>query len=330
MNTTKKTVALISGGAGCEHDISVLSAKNVLNLIDRSRYDVLDVFIEKDGTWYIREGDRLTPTFPTRLGKSRGFIYKTSLIDVDVAIPCLHGDLGEDGTVQGALTIAGISYVGEDVYASAITQDKIYTKLCAVSLGIPTADFVFFNGESTKEAQAITAKHLGFPVIIKPSRLGSSHGIRIARCAEEFSAAYSNALSLSKRLLVEKLIDFDHELECAYLLGRFAPFGRVLSGGSFYDFDSKYSSNTRTDVCSGMDTEIENKARDHAAALVRALGIRTLSRIDFLVTVDGKVYFNEINAFPGMTDTSLYPRLTEEMSLKRGEFIDLLIEDAIS
>ena len=330
MNNTRKTVALISGGMGCEHDVSVQSAKNLSGLIDRSRYEVLDVFIDRDGAWYIREGGRLTPTFPTRLGDAHGFIYGTRIIGTSVAIPCLHGELGEDGNVQGALTLAGISYVGEDVYASAAAQDKIYTKLCAESLGIPTAPFVFFDGEAAHEARAETEARLGYPVIIKPARLGSSHGIKIARCAEEFGTAYAEASAYSGRLLVEALIDLDHELECAYLLGRYAPYGRVLSGGGFYGYEEKYGGGTPTEISRGKAPETERRASEYAKALVHALGIRTLSRIDFLVTSDGKLYFNEINAFPGMTDTSLFPRLTEEMSLKRGEFIDLLIEDAIS
>jgi len=330
MNTVKKTVALISGGSGCEHDISVQSAKNLSELIDRSRYDVLDVFIEKDGAWYIREGERLTPTFPTRLGDAYGFIYGTHLIGVCAAIPCLHGEYGEDGVVQGALTLAGIPYVGEDVYASALTQDKIYTKLCAESLGIPTADYIFFDGETCEDALALTKEALGFPVIIKPARLGSSHGIQLAFGESEFISAYRKAASVSKRLLTEALLNFEYELECAFLMGDYAPYGRVLSGGAFYDFESKYGGYTKTSVISGADPEIEEAARKYSAELTRALGIRTLSRIDFLVTSDRKIYFNEINAFPGMTDTSLFPRLTEALSLGRGEFINRLIEDTIS
>ncbi len=330
MNCLKKTIALISGGEGREHDISVLSAKNLSELIDRSRYDVLDVFIDRDGAWYVREGKRLTPTFPARLGEARGFIFGSRIMGVAAAIPCLHGDLGEDGTVQGALTLAGIPYVGQDVYASAVTQDKIYTKFCARTLGIPTADFVFFDGEDASEARRVTEETLGYPIIIKPARLGSSHGIRIATRREEFAKAYNEAATASKRLLIERLISFDHELECAYLLGWFIPSGRVLSGGEFYGFDEKYGGGTKTEVRSGSNPKIEKKITEYSEALVRAIGIRALSRIDYFVTGEGAIYFNEINAFPGMTDTSLYPRLTEELSLGKGEFIDLLIEDALS
>ena len=330
MNCFKKTVALISGGEGREHDISLLSAKNLRELIDRSQYEILDVFIDKDGAWYIREGERLTPTFPARLGEARGFIYGSRVMGVAAAIPCLHGDLGEDGTVQGALTLAGIPYVGQDVYASALTQDKIYTKFCARALGIPTADFVFFDGEDGSEARRVTEEALGFPVIIKPARLGSSHGIQIARTREDFAKAYGKASAASKRLLVERLISYDHELECAYLLGQFVPSGRVLSGGSFYGFDEKYGGKTKTEISSGLNPKTEKRITEYSEALVRAIGIRSLSRLDYFVTREGAIYFNEINAFPGMTDTSLYPRLTEELSLGKGEFINLLIKDALS
>ena len=329
MNNFKKTVALISGGEGREHEISLLSAKNLYALIDRSRYEVLDVFIDKDGAWYIREDGRLTPTFPTRLGEARGFISGSQIRGVAAAVPCLHGDLGEDGYVQGVLRLAGIPYVGQDVYASALTQDKIYTKLVAKSLGIPTADFIFLDGESTENA-AKAVKALGYPLIIKPSRLGSSYGIRIVRREDEFAEAYKYALSVSKRLLIEKLISFDYELECAYFLGSFAPWGRILKGGSFYDFKAKYGGEAKTESRRGADPEAEKRAVEYSSALTYAIGIHALSRIDFFVTCEGEIYFNEINAFPGMTDTSLYPRLTEELGFKTGEFINLLIEDALS
>ena len=330
MSILKKTVAIISGGEGCEHDVSVMSAKNLKELIDRSQYDIIDVFIDKDGAWYIRDGEAKTPTFPTRLGEARGFIYGSHIRGVNVAIPCLHGDLGEDGTVQGALTLAGISYVGQDVYASAITQDKIYTKFSASALGIPTARFVFFTGESPEVAKKITEEKLGYPVIIKPARLGSSHGIETVRCEEEFITKYLAATSMEKRVLVESLIEFDHELECAYLLGSYAPTGRVLSGGRFYGYRENYGGTTRTEIRPGLFPEAERKAEEYARRLVSALGIRALSRIDFFVTKNEEVYFNEINAFPGMTDTSLFPGLTESMGLCHGEFINRLIEDALS
>ena len=329
MNNFKKTVALISGGEGHEHDISILSAKNLYALIDRSRYDVLDVFIDKDGAWSIREDGRLTPTFPTRLGEARGFIYGSRIMGVAAAIPCLHGDFGEDGYVQGALRLAGIPFVGQDVYASALTQDKIYTKFVARSLGIPTADFIFLDGETTSEARLAT-RALGFPVIIKPARLGSSHGISIAKSEDEFASAYEYAVSVSKRLLIERLISFDYELECAYLLKKFAPWGRILKDGSFYDFESKYNGQTRTEIQKGANPEIENKVVKYSEMLVRAIGIHALSRLDFFVTREGEIYFNEINAFPGMTKTSLYPMLTEKLGLSCGEFINLLIGDAVS
>ena len=178
---------------------------------------------------------------------------------------------------------------------------------------------------------AYTVMAGGHPTVnVKPARLGSSHGIQIARTREDFAKAYLKASAASKRLLVERLISYDHELECAYLLGQFVPSGRVLSGGSFYGFDEKYGGKTKTEISSGLNPKTEKRITEYSEALVRAIGIRSLSRLDYFVTREGAIYFNEINAFPGMTDTSLYPRLTEELSLGKGEFIDLLIKDALS
>ena len=331
MNKTKKLIALISGGGGCEHGVSVASAENLAKLIDGSRYEILDVFINERGAWYIRtpknDGDsRLTPTFPTRLGEKRGFLSDGKLVEVAAALPCLHGDFGEDGTVQGALTIAGIPYVGQDVYASAVTQDKIYTKLCAEHLGIPTADFVFCDGDPVDSARESSERKLGYPVVIKPARLGSSHGVSAVARREEFDAAYLAAAKRDTRILIEKLIRFDHELECAYFMGRLLPAGRILAHGELYDYESKYEKKTETEVCIGRYPEIEKQVTEYSAALVKLIGIRSLSRIDYFVTAGGEIYFNEINAFPGMTDSSLFPRMTEEMGYARGEFVNLLLD----
>ena len=142
MNSLRKRVALIYGGRGFEHDISVRSAEGIKAIIDRDRFEILSILIARDGAWYTaNEGETASITFPVRLGDECGFLTRDGIIKVACAIPCLHGDYGEDGVVQGLLSAAGIPYIGQDVYASAVTQDKIYTKLCAEHLGIPTAPF---------------------------------------------------------------------------------------------------------------------------------------------------------------------------------------------
>lgn len=338
----KKRVALIFGGEGCERRISESGAANLLTLIDASEYEILPIGIDRDGAWFLyrgphekigsgewrADGEALTPTFPAKLGSRSGFIDGAKLLEVDCALPCLHGDFGEDGTVQGALTLAHIAYVGQDVYASAFTNDKIYTKLAAESLSIPVAKWLVADCEPL-EAQRRAEEKIGYPMFIKPARLGSSFGAHPVRSPQEFGRLYAAAREFGERLLIEELIDVEFELECAMLdVGRrsFSPRGRILSGGAFYGFSEKYENVTSPQACVyGGDSETEKRITEYSESLAALIGLKELSRIDFFVTRDKKIYFNEINAFPGMTASSLYPKLTESMGLQKGEFINLLL-----
>lgn len=345
----KKTVALIFGGEGYEHEISLKSAASLSKMIDRKRYSVLFVGISKKGDWYIYNGTEdkidsgewlfdknlLTPTFPVKIRDVSGFLQDGCVIPVSAAIPCLHGDFGEDGVIQGALRSAHIAFVGEDVYSSAVTSDKSYTKLIAEKLLIPTAKWILTTDEDCAGAKERAEKTVGYPMFIKPARLGSSYGASPVYTEDGFENAFNNAKSYEKRLIIEEFIPADYELECAVLNTdkRYVlPFGRILSHGSFYDFSSKYKgeNSPKTEAKSNADREVEQKIREYAEQLADFIGIRHLSRIDFFVTEEKKIYFNEINAFPGMTQTSLYPVLTELSGLSKGDFINLLIEKANS
>ena len=269
-----------------------------------------------------------------RYKEKSGFLLDTEVMQVDGAILLLHGDFGEDGRVQGALDTAHIRYIGCGVGAGAVASDKILTKACADSLGIKTAGWVAFTGtHSPKEAKAIAEEKLTYPMIIKPSGLGSSIGIHRVYSPAEFISSFAQASSAyDGRVLIEELIDILYEVECAYLSikGRvfLSPSGRI-SGGGFYDFDSKYNKNEPETATIRMpDKEIEEKITDAARRLCDFIGVRQMARIDFLVSKSGEVYFNEINTIPGMTRSSLYPLMCEDMGLGR-EFINLLIDELI-
>lgn len=328
----KKKVALIYGGEGVERDISKTSAKNLYSLIDKTKYDVIPIEISKNGNWVFRTKDgKYIDTYPIMINGVSGFLMNGSILSVDCAIPCLHGDFGEDGTVQGALTLAHIKYVGQDVYASAMTGDKAYAKLAATHLGIPTADWILTDCDSVRHAVSKAEQSLSYPMFIKPTRLGSSYGASPVRTPDDFAPAYNLARSYDNRVLIEELIDFDFEVECALLdVGerKISAGGRVLSGGKFYDFDSKYNAKISplTEAKSGKYPDIEKKISYYTELLSDFIGIKHLSRFDYFVTRDGRILFNEINTFPGMTSTSLYPRLTEDMGFSRGEFINRIIE----
>ncbi len=328
----KKRVALIYGGEGAERDISKISAKNLLSLIDKSKYDVFPIEISASGNWKaVTEDGKYIGTFPIMLDGVSGFLLNGKILPVDCAIPCLHGDFGEDGTVQGALATAHVSYVGQDVYASGMTSDKAYAKLAASHLSIPTASWIISHGKDAKEAKAKAEARLNYPMFIKPARLGSSYGAIPVRSEADFESAYTFAKGFDKRLLIEELIRFDYEVECALFdVGerKISAGGRVLSNGKFYDFDSKYNSKRSpfTEAKSGAFPDIEKKIIRYTEQLADFIEIRHISRFDFFVTKDKRIFFNEINAFPGMTETSLYPKLTEDMGYRRGEFINLIIE----
>lgn len=338
----KKRIALIFGGEGRERSISLMSARCVSKLIDREKYELVPVFISHKGDWYVGAPDPFgalptagaTPTFPVMLHGNSGLLVSDGIMNIDVAIPLLHGDFGEDGIIQGTLESAHIPYVGCDVFSSAACADKAYTKAIATTLGIKTARWVveYETGDDAKRhAQNEAEEKFHYPMFIKPARLGSSIGACAVMCKHEFDAAYLSASKYESGVLIEELIPIEYEIECAYLYAkgkhRFSADGTVRTNGNSYSFKEKY--------VGGRIRAIKDGAHPHKAEierlsslLVRTLGIRGLARIDFFITPTGEIYFNEINTMPGMTQRSLYPSLTESMGLLTGEFLDELIKDA--
>ena len=342
----RKTVAIIFGGEGKERDVSTVSARTLSTFIDKSLYAPLLVFIAPSGEWYIlpdtpsAEADvslaSATPTFPVRLGGKSGLHTPSGIAQIDLAVIALHGDFGEDGVIQGLLTAANIPYIGQSVYASAMTADKSYTKLVAERLGIPTAEWILLNGESVETAVLLAEKELAYPVFVKPTRLGSSIGASPAHSKEELILAYNRAKELDcGPILIEKLRSVKYEVECAYLNIEGKPHlrcGVLCSDGSFYDFGAKYKGHASPSVleAENLPSDLISLVENYSILLIDFLGLKSLSRIDFFVDVNNCVLFNEINTIPGMTPTSLYPKLTEQMGLKKGEFINLLIKEAIT
>ena len=327
----KPTVALIYGGEGAEHDISLLSAENVCKFIDRSSYDILKVVIDRSGEWYIESEGGRTHAFPVFWNEKGGLFTQGKTFPVDVAVPLLHGDLGEDGIITGALRAAHIKFVGCETASGAVCSDKITTKLVAEALGIPTAKWTFSDSDDTSLAVKKAEENLSYPMFVKPVSLGSSIGISKVYFKDELREAYEAAHKLSKRVLIEEGISVKCELECAYLAfsgKEYFEVGSVFSNGEFYDFEKKYKTATKTDT-NASNEAVKAKVIDAAKKLREAIGIRHISRFDFFFAEDGRVLFNEINTLPGMTKTSLYPALTQKMGLSEGEFINRLISEAL-
>ncbi len=330
--TDKKRVALIYGGRGYEHSVSVAGAKNLISLIDGERYEALPVLISKNGDFSLcsphsdgRDGIRVYPIYRNGCG---GLLTEDGeFIPLDCAFPLLHGDFGEDGTVQGLLASARIAFVGCDTRASAICLDKAVTKAVAEALGIPTVRWRLVTDSSCPNDE-----HL--PVFIKPDCLGSSYGAGKAETSEQLEEVFEAANKLGNgRVLVEELKCPVRELECAYFEAQgeklFTTAGEILCEG-FYSYEKKYSAlGAKTAARADVSHSDAVKMHEYSEALCSFIGIRHLARIDFFLS-DGIIYLNEINTMPGMTETSLYLRLLSEAGISPEEAVNRLLSDAIS
>ena len=323
----KYTLALIYGGQGAEHQISILSKRYVSTILNRNNYKIVECFIGKNGKFYV-EGECATPL----LAESSLFVGGKK-IKIDVAIPILHGEFGEDGKIQGLLELMHTPYVGCDSTAGAVAFDKVLTKRISENIGIRVVDYLSFNGESSAVAQEKCEKSFSYPMFIKPTRQGSSFGASAVNYKEEFTKSYDLACRYGKgKVLVEKCLTQKRELECAYLAygGKryISEVGEVLSHG-FYSFTDKYTKG-RTCVVANADipTCVRDKIRECVGVLADALDIRHLARFDFFLSGD-EVYFNEVNTLPGFTRTSLYPRLIKDIGVSLSDMLDSLIFDAI-
>ncbi len=342
----KKTVALIFGGEGGEHNVSVMGADFVRGELEAVGFSVLPVLISGGGEWLLcdkvhscrdmdKETSALTPTYPVRLGKMCGFLKDGEILSVCAAVPLLHGEVGEGGCVQGALRCAGIPYIGCDTVTGALCIDKAFTKLIAADAGIPVAKGIYSHeGEDIDELTERAERTVGYPMFIKPTRLGSSIGAGIAKDRCELMPALNKALSLgSGRIIVEELLSPVRELECAAacINGKllFTDIGEISCKSGFYDYENKYGEASGASICecAELTDDIKNKIQAYSKIIAERVGIKGLSRIDFMLTANGKIYFNEINTFPGMTKVSMFPRLIERAGVRVGGLLLSLIEE---
>ncbi len=347
----KETVAVLFGGQSSEHEVSCMSAVNVAEQIDTDLYDILLIGITKEGHWVpVDSVDDIIPE-DWAYSKKSAFISpdaaehcviltdengREEKIYVDVVFPVLHGPYGEDGTVQGLLELAGIPYVGCGVLASAVSMDKLMTKIIVDSLGIPQAEYVPVMKAELEDMGAVLEKiesRLSYPVFVKPANAGSSRGISKAKDRENLETALYEAARHDRRILVEETIT-GHEVECAVFGGGNTPatasgVGEILAGAEFYDYDAKYNSTeskTVTDpVLPGDATE---EIRSYAVQIFNAVDGYGLARVDFFVRDDGQVIFNEINTMPGFTSISMYPMLWETRGVSKAELVQKLLDHA--
>lgn len=329
----KARIALLYGGASSEHDVSVMGYEYMKELLKGSDYELLPVYVDKSGEWFIRLKGADIPAFPTR--KMGGSLYTGyGFIKIDAAIPLLHGEGGEDGSVQGALEVASIPYVGADVCTSAVCLDKAYTKAIADALGIPTLPGISFHVPTdTEKALAMCRKRIDFPMFIKPRRLGSSVGAYPAKDEDGFRRVFPLSMRDGANLVtVEKMLTCKRELECAFYEAKgeriITPPGEILIDG-FYGYGEKYSGKTDTQTIADVCESVKQRIREDCEKLADALVLRHLARIDFFLTDEG-VFFNEINTFPGFTCESLYPKMLKAHGIDPAKAIISFIEDALA
>ena len=347
----KQTVAVLFGGQSSEHEISCISAATVIENINRDRYDVILIGITEDGRWLLTESVEEIRSGAWKNGTVRAVVspdnghHGVLLIDgeqitcrsVDVAFPVLHGLYGEDGTVQGIFELAGIPYVGCGVLASAVSMDKLYTKIIVDTLGIRQAGYVAVRKEELSRMDEVTARveaALAYPVFIKPCNAGSSKGVSKAGHREELISGLLEAANHDRKILVEETI-IGREIECAVLGGtevKATGVGEILAAADFYDFEAKYhNAESKTVIDPELPAETVEEIRRDAVAIFKAVDGFGLSRVDFFVTRDGgEVVFNEINTLPGFTAISMYPMLWENRGIAKPQLVEKLIQMAFS
>ena len=344
----KKTVAVLFGGQSTEHEISCLSAVTIIQNIDREQYDLLLIGITRDGRWLktnsieeIQSGSWVGGTTRAILSPDAGHKGvllledgRVQLFPLDVVFPVLHGARGEDGTVQGLLELAEIPYVGCGVLASAVTMDKLYTKILVSTLGIRQADYelVYKNELSGQNAIESVIRRiegrLAYPVFVKPACSGSSRGLSKASDQKQLETALLLAAEHDRKILVEETI-VGHEVECAVLgaeEAKAAGVGEILAGAEFYDYEAKYESEeSRTVLDPQLPNDAANRVREAAVRIYRRLDGFGMARLDFFVTEQGEVVFNEANTIPGFTSISMYPMLWEHKGLSVFQLVNKLI-----
>ena len=340
----KPRVAVVFGGRSSEHAISCVTAANVLQVIDRDKYDVVPIGISTSGHWVLESGDpeRLSITdgklpevdvtaMPVLFGANRELVISepeqvpSTLGQVDVVFPLLHGPWGEDGTIQGLLEMSDIRYVGSGVLASAVGMDKHYMKVVFEGAGLEVTPYVVIRDRDwirDPEACRASVDALGYPVFVKPCRGGSSLGISKVTSRDELDEAVAVARAHDPKVIVEASAKSPREIEVGVLGG---PAGRApeasvcgeiaVSGGGhdFYDFETKYlpegEEYTALSVPADLPSEIADEIRAKALIAFDAIEAEGLARVDFFLDADNRVVINEINTMPGFTPTSMFPRL---------------------
>lgn len=355
-------IGVLYGGRSSEHEVSIQSATNVIAALDRARYDVLPIHVGRDGRWLVGslEGDGKSLTRPEagepialvpggrgRLVVAREMVPAGSgpaasvvaPAALDVLFPVLHGIGGEDGSVQGHAEVAGVAYVGCSILGSAAALDKEMTKRLLSAAGLPVANSVTIRKDGTDiPAFDAIAADLGLPIFVKPVRQGSSVGVSKVADAAAYAAALELGFAHDARLLAEEAIP-GREIELSVIED---PAGGDLfvsrpgeivtaAGHGFYSYDAKYidAAGARIEVPAAIDVRLEERLKELAAKVFRAVGCEGMARVDFFVTREDRIVVNEVNTIPGFTDISMFPKALMASGFSYAQILDRLIDHAL-
>lgn len=345
----KINLMIVFGGKSSEHSVSIWSAENIINTIDKSKYILSLIYIDKKGNWYklpnnfkieekeINANLKKFSNVCLCLKDSKGHIFdlknKTSKI-VDVCFPIMHGLNGEDGAIQGLLQMHNIKCVGPSMLSSSINMDKDLSKKILKYFNIKVAEFVSFKKHEIKSwSFEKVKKTLGAPFCVKPANNGSSIGISKVRNKDEYILALKNAFQYDKKIIIEKCI-FGREIECS-LIGNTEVFasipGEIIPEDNFYSYSRKYLKNntTRLIIPADLSKKQVKQVQSFAISAYKALECSGFSRVDMFLTKNGDLYLNEINTIPGFTSISMFPKLWEASNLDQKKLINLIIQLAL-
>jgi D-alanine-D-alanine ligase len=354
MSTDRKLrIAVLFGGRSGEHEVSLMSARSVLSVLDPHRYELVQIGITQEGKWVTGEDvlgkfeagkvDGLQHVIVS-LNPSEMGIYVLQaetlrkLTDVDVFFPVLHGTFGEDGTIQGLFELADVAYVGAGVLGSSVGMDKGVFKDVMVANHIPVVDtMVILRSEIEKDIAAVVeqAERLSdYPLFTKPANLGSSVGITKCHNRSDLQEGLMEAASFDRRVLIQRGVRNAREIEVS-VLGNNEPIasvpGEVLPSREFYSYESKYVDGTsELQIPAELPAEIAEQVREYAVRAYKAIDCAGMARVDFFVEKDtNRIYLNELNSLPGFTKISMYPKLWEASNLPYNKLVDCLIELAM-
>ncbi len=354
MTHARKRIGLLFGGRSAEHDVSKLSAANVLRALDPDRFEVVPIGIDRAGRWLlcdsgngsgtgarsleIPDGAPRVALVPGGGGELMVLGDAARALRLDAVFPVLHGPNGEDGTVQGALELADVPYVGAGVLGSAVGMDKDVAKRLMRDKGLPIVPFLALTAQDRTDFAAVTAL-LGTDVFVKPANMGSSVGVSRAQNAEEFARACTQAFRFDSKVLVERSVPGAREIECsvleyptgeikASLLGEIVP----AASHGFYSYDAKYldADGALLRIPADLSAATAERTRALAIDTFRVLGCEGMARVDFFLEAggEGRVFVNEVNTLPGFTAISMYPKLWEAGGLPQDQLMEILIAHA--